>query len=255
VAKGVGALVSRAQTGAIYVYTTGFAAGAFGLVWFFTYPHVELEVTAPDTGTTFEMSASEGPGYEYRWDFDSDGEPDTEWSAEASTTHTYEDDAFFGLVLVIEQPDVGDELEMPIGEDLVVDLEEETVALPVDQLSIDWIDRARIPEAGVAVTPTARLEISEEHGAEVVIVPGSAALSVPGQPASDEPVEEIRLRTGDTARIGLSTIRVAARARVTLEVRNLFGNHARAAEDVVVALPTPLEHVATLEAASVGGAR
>ena len=256
VARGVGALVSRAQTGAIYVYTTGFAAGAFGLVWFFTYPHVELEITAPDTGTTFEMSASEGPGYEYRWDFDSDGEPDTEWMTEASTSHTYEDDAFFGLVLVIEQPDVGDEVEMPIGEDIVVDLEDETVALPVDQLSIDWIDRARIPEAGVAVTPTARLELSDEHGAEVVIAPGSAALSVPGQPASDAPVEEVRLRTGDVARIGLSTIRVAARARVTLEVRNLFGNHARAAEDVVVALPTPLEHVASLErAAAVGGAR
>jgi NADH-quinone oxidoreductase subunit L len=258
VAKGVGALVSRAQTGAIYVYTTGFAAGAFGLVWFFTYPHVELEVTAPETGTTFEMSASQGPGYEYRWDFDSDGEPDTDWMTEASTSHTYEDDAFFGLVLVIEQPDVGDEVEMPIGEDLVVELEEDTIALPVDQLSIDWIDRARIPEAGVAVTPTARLEISDEHGAEVVIAPGSAALTVPGQPAAaaDAPVEEVRLRTGDVARIGLSTIRVAARARVTLEVRNLFGNHARAVEDVVVALPTPLEHVASLgRAAAAGGAR
>ncbi len=256
VAKGLGALVSRMQTGAIYVYTTGFAIGAFVLVWWFTYPHVALEVTSPESGTTFEMSASTGPGYEYRWDFDSDGEPDTEWTAEHATSHTYEDDAFFGLVLVIEQPDVGDGMEMPIGEDIVVDLEDsETQALPVDQLMIDWIDQSTIQEAGVAVAPTARLEITEEHGAEVVIARGSAALTVPGA----EPTEdgEVHLRTGDTARIGLSTIRVAARARITLEVRNLFSNHTRVREDVVVALPTPLEHVASATAStrSSGGAR
>ncbi|MBN8611506.1 MAG: NADH-quinone oxidoreductase subunit L [Deltaproteobacteria bacterium] len=252
IARGLGALVSRMQSGAIYAYTTGFAIGAFVLVWWFTYPHVELEVTAPDSGTTFEMSASTGPGYEYRWDFDSDGEPDTEWSGEHATSHTYENDAFFGLVLVIEAPDMGDSMELPMGEDLIVDLEEdETLGLPVDRLAIDWIDQSRIPEAGVAVAPTARLEISEEHGAEVVIVRGSAALVVSGTP-SDAQGEEVRLRTGDTARIGLSTIRVAARARVTLEVKNLFGNHTRVREDVVVALPTPLEHVAVASPTVVG---
>jgi NADH-quinone oxidoreductase subunit L len=248
-ARGFGALVSRAQTGAIYVYTTAFAAGAFALVWFFTQPHVALEVTAPENGTTFEMSASPGPGYEYRWDFDSDGEPDTEWSTAPSASHTYGDDAFFAMVLVLEQADVGDEVEFRLTDDLVVDLDDETIPLPVDQLSIDWIDRARIPEAGVAIAPTARLEVSEEHGAEVVIARGSAALSVPGRAESDAGSDEIRLRTGDTARIGLSTLRVAARARVTLEVRNLFGNRARVEEDVIVELPTPLEQVAAAQRA------
>ncbi len=257
VAKGFGALVSRAQTGAIYVYTTGLVVGAFGLVWWFTYPHVALEVTEPESGTTFEMSASAGPGYEYRWDFDSDGEPDSEWSAEHTASHTYEDDAFFGLVLVIDPPDGGDSMEMPIGEPIHLDLEEgETVGLPVDQLMVDWIDRRRVPEDGVVQAPTARLEISDEHGAEVVITRGSASLSAPGASA-DEPDADVRLRTGDSARLGLSTIRVAARARVTLEVRNLFGNRAHVTQDVVVALPTPLEHVAaaTLGPLETGGAR
>ncbi|MFO0713277.1 MAG: NADH-quinone oxidoreductase subunit L [Sandaracinus sp.] len=251
-ARALGSLVSKIQNGAIYVYTTGFAVGAFGLLWWFTYPHVALEVTEPETGTTFEMSATEGPGYEYRWDFDSDGELDTEWSTESSASHTYGDDAFFGLVLVIEQPEMAEGMG-PSAEDILLPLEEgDHVALPVGQLGIDWIEESRVGESG-AMAPVVHLEIDDEHGAEVVISRGSASIVAAGQ--GEDPEADIRLRTGDTARLGMSTLRVAARARVTLEVKNLFGNHTRLTEDVVVAVPTPLEHVALAEGATVGGAR
>ncbi|GAB4200556.1 MAG: NADH-quinone oxidoreductase subunit L [Sandaracinaceae bacterium] len=250
-ARLVGGVLSRLQSGAIYAYTTAFAVGAFGVVWWFTYPHVELEVTEPERGTEFVFEASPGPGYEYRWDFDSDGEPDSEWTREHTARHTYGDDAFFGLVLVIEQPDLGDRAETAHGGHLVVEVEEGSrMPLPVEQLALDWIDRATAQDTVVA--PTARLEVSEEHGAEIVLTRGSGAITIPG--STEEPADEIRLHAGQTARLGLSTLRVAARARVTLEVRNLFGNRARQEQDLIVAVPTALEHVADARR-SAGGAR
>jgi NADH-quinone oxidoreductase subunit L len=250
IARLLGSVLSRLQSGAIYAYTTAFAVGAFGVVWWFTYPHVELEVTEPENGTAFAFQASTGPGYEYRWDFDSDGEPDTDWSTEPTARHTYGDDAFFGLVLVVEQPSLQG-MDAASAEDLVVELREGArVPIPVERLAIDWIDRGSVQ--GAVVAPSARLEVSAEHGAEVVLTRGSAAITVPG--ASESPGDEIRLHAGDTARLGLNTLRVAARARVTLEVRNLFGNRARERRDLIVAVPTPLEQVADARRAA-GGSR
>jgi len=103
------------------------------------------------------------------------------------------------------------------------------------------------------IAPTARLEVSDEHGAEVVIARGSASIVPSSGPVEDD--ADLRLAAGESARLGLSTLRVAARARVTLEVRNIFGNRARRQEDVIVAVPTPLEHVASVDGASVADAR
>ncbi len=248
--RGLAMVLSRAQSGMLYAYTAVFVVGAFGVVYWFTHPHVSIEINEPREGAAFEMTASRGPGYEYRWDFDSDGRFDTDWSSAPTASHTYGDDAFFGVALILG-PAADD------GEDLVVDLAPgRTTALPVDQLAVDWLDLARMGDDGVARAPTATLVIGDDGEAEVVIARGTASLSVEGgESSADE--EEVRLRTGETARIGRGVLRVAARARVTLEVRNAFGNRARVQEGIVVRLSSSLGRVASAAHAMdvLGGAR
>ena len=238
-AKLLGGLVSKVQTGTIYVYSTMFAVGAFGLIYWFTTPHVTVETTEPATGTRFVFEASGGPGYQYRWDFDSDGEFETEWSSERRVEHEYNDETFYGVVAVITPPSFGDEASA--ADNLVLNVTESPQPLPVDQLEMSWIDNARAEEGVPVTSPTVRRE-----GGDVIVVPNSASLVVgSGAPQS----EEFHMQVGDSARLGLSTLRIATRARARVEVRNPFDNRGRQEMEVIVNLSAPLE------VASVGGAR
>ncbi|MCA9857210.1 MAG: hypothetical protein KC458_08030, partial [Dehalococcoidia bacterium] len=86
--KALGFVVTRAQTGAVYAYAAMFVVGIAGLTWWFTYPHPMPEGEEARIGQ-IAWEVVPGLGTEFRWDYDSDGEWDTEWSAEASTTHDY----------------------------------------------------------------------------------------------------------------------------------------------------------------------
>jgi NADH-quinone oxidoreductase subunit L len=237
-AKLAGGALSKLQSGTIYVYSTMFAVGAFGVVWWFTTPHVSVETTEPESGTAFVFEASGGPGYEYRWDFDSDGEFETDWSSERRVEHTYNDETFHGVVAVIVPPSMDGEA---VDENIVLTVTEGAQTLPVNELAVNWIDEARVPEGTAATAPTIRRE-----GGDVIVTPNSASLVVgAGEPAT----EEVHMAVGDSARLGLSTLRIATRARATVEVRNPFDNRAHQEMEVIVNLSAPLE------VASVGGAR
>jgi NADH-quinone oxidoreductase subunit L len=78
-AKALGYLFTRTQNGKLYVYTGVFVIGLAGLGWWFTYPHPSLRTSGEESGDpeiptgSVTWVAGSGLGYEYRWDFDSDG--------------------------------------------------------------------------------------------------------------------------------------------------------------------------------------
>lgn len=101
--KAGGYVITRTQTGAVYAYACLFIVGFAGLAWWFTYPQPHLR-RADDTADTITWNAGRGLGYQYRWDFDSNGEWDTAWTDDAVRTESYRGAQFSALVAVIEQP-------------------------------------------------------------------------------------------------------------------------------------------------------
>ncbi|MCB9707946.1 MAG: NADH-quinone oxidoreductase subunit L [Myxococcales bacterium] len=73
--------VSRFQSGIIFAYSAAMMIGMLGLGWWLLFPHGEVFAFSKDTEVHFR--ATEGMGYSYRWDFNSDGEFDTDWSRDA----------------------------------------------------------------------------------------------------------------------------------------------------------------------------
>ncbi|UJR81245.1 NADH-quinone oxidoreductase subunit L [Sandaracinus amylolyticus] len=236
-ARGAGWVLTRAQNGVIYAYTIGLTIGAAGLIWWFTYPHTDLVGEAQDANVTW--TADRGPGYEYRWDFDSDGDWDTDWSTESTATHSYGgDDAFYGLVAVLE----AGALDV---ESIEIELSDDPASVPVDRLPVEWV---RAPGEGEEAPrdpapPTVRLE-----GGQVVLTANDAVVRGGTQTDEDREAGTFRLSPGDTARIGLAGLRIAVRARATVQVRNVFGNFTRAREELTLRVPhTELEPIARTE--------
>ncbi len=95
-------ILSKAQTGSTYVYTTVFAVGLSVMAWWFTYPHPHIESATEGANAT--LSAGVAPGTEFRWDFDGDGEFETSWSPSASEEHTFGAESISGLVATVVYP-------------------------------------------------------------------------------------------------------------------------------------------------------
>ncbi|MDQ3033845.1 MAG: NADH-quinone oxidoreductase subunit L [Myxococcota bacterium] len=228
--------VTRAQNGVIYAYTVSFMVGAAALIWWFSYPHTQL--TAEADAATVTWRADEGPGYEYRWDFDGDREWDTEWSTEGTVVHEYGgDDEFYGMVGILEAGGMQglETIEIPLSED--------AAGLPLDTFPADW---ARAPAEGEEVPvdpvpPTVRIE--EGH----VVVTANDALASSGGRTARADDDTFELSPGDTMRLGIATLRIAVRVRGRVEVRNAFGNLTRATEELTVRVPhTELEPIASI---------
>ena len=233
--SGAGFLVTRTQSGVVYAYAGLFVVGLAGLGWWFTYPHAALQAE-PEVGE-IAWQASRGLGYEYRWDYDSDGEWDTEWGDESAVTHDYEGAAYHGLVGILAAPrdvfepteisiEPGPVLERRAGEsDAEYEARElaaaDAVELPVELLSPDWA-QGNDPDA---VPPSFRYL----RGALVVQINGAA---IPDNDGAEDGM--VTLYPGDSLRIGGAIFTVAVRVRGTVEVRNPFGNLARGSQDVTL---------------------
>ena len=98
-----GYLVTRTQTGAVYAYAAMFVLGLAGLGWWFMYPHPSLR-RVDDAADSVTWSAGSGLGYRYRWDFDSNGEWDTDWGHESVKQNDYHGAQFSALVAVLDLP-------------------------------------------------------------------------------------------------------------------------------------------------------
>jgi NADH-quinone oxidoreductase subunit L len=245
-ARALGWLITRAQNGVIYAYATMFAVGTAGLVWWFVSPHSEL--TGEVAGDEVHWVADEGAGYTYRWDFDSDGHPETEWITEAEQDRHYETDGIISLVAVLEPArGVGGEASELRSE---IDIETSATNLPVDEEGGDWTRRPTGDDDVVGRTlPTielhgTRTEIDGRmvRGAVVWVRANSAGVrggrEVPAEQADgEEGVRELRL--GDSVSIGPWRLRVSARVQATVEVRSAFGAVTREHEAVVVDMTAP----------------
>jgi NADH-quinone oxidoreductase subunit L len=72
-----GHLLRLFQTGRVQAYAAVMMVGTAGLGWFFTVPQAKAHVVRDESTGRYTVSAAPGLGYEYRWDSDADGKPDT----------------------------------------------------------------------------------------------------------------------------------------------------------------------------------
>ena len=226
--------LTRMQNGVIYAYTIALVAGVAGLVWWFSYPHSQLVGEATDA--TVVWTADRGPGYEYRWDLDSDGDWDRDWSTEHTITHEYgQNDAFYGLVAILEAGALDvDPIEIPLSAD--------PVSVPIDRIPADW---ARPPGEGETAVRDPSPPAIFVEGGEVVLRTNDAMVRGGTQTDEDREAGVIRLSPGDTARIGIAGLRIAVRVRATVQIRNAFGNFTRVREELTLRVPhTELEPIA-----------
>ncbi len=94
-----GWVVTRAQTGVVYTYSAFMVVGLAGVAWWYLVPHTGLEYAV--RGTQVKLQAAAGLGYEYRFDVNSDGEFETEWSTERTIEGSYEPKDFVGGAIVV----------------------------------------------------------------------------------------------------------------------------------------------------------
>jgi NADH-quinone oxidoreductase subunit L len=215
--SGSGWLFTRLQNGSVHAYGAAVAFGTVALTWWVLYPHPHID--SASKGPAVHFVAGAGMGYEYRWDFDSDGTFDTEWSKDQRDV-SYSFDA--------AKPVAGVELKLlqvagrnrgPYSMRLREGDDDE---FSVRHLGDGW----RVKEDSAA-PPTARF-----HEGKLFIQPGASSLRVNGQ-ASE--AREVEVTPGSTVQLGpYAKLRVDAVVRSTLAVRNVFGNVAQTREDIVI---------------------
>ena len=212
-----GWLFTRLQTGAVHAYGTAMAFGLVAITWWVIYPHPRIDSAAK--GDAVHFVAGAGLGYEYRWDFDSDGKFDTEWSKDQrDVTHAYDPGA----------PVAGVELRLVEiagrnrGAYTLRLHEGETKELSVRHLGEGWKVKG-----DSEVVPFARFVAGKLY-----IAPGATNLSVQGTPRNET---EVEVAPGASIQLGpYAKLQVDAVIESTLAVRNVFGNVAKAHEDIVI---------------------
>jgi NADH-quinone oxidoreductase subunit L len=81
----LGSILRLFQTGHVQAYAAVMVVGIGGLGWFFTAPHADAIVTGDANTGIYSLNAGPGLGYQYRWDLDGDGKPDSEAFANDAT--------------------------------------------------------------------------------------------------------------------------------------------------------------------------
>jgi NADH-quinone oxidoreductase subunit L len=85
VVSAAGATLRLFQSGRVQAYASLLVVGLIGIGWHFATPHARLNVQSDIVSGHYVLLASEGLGYEYRWDENGDGKFETDqWSARKS---------------------------------------------------------------------------------------------------------------------------------------------------------------------------
>jgi len=137
-----GWVVTRVQNGVVYAYSAVMVVGLAGVVWWYLVPHAGLEHAV--RGAQVKLQASSGLGYEYRFDANSDGEFETEWSGERSVEGNYEPKDFVGGAFVITTLRPGQREREVVFEG------DDVIALEPSDLGPEW---QREPEPGANGAP------------------------------------------------------------------------------------------------------
>jgi NADH-quinone oxidoreductase subunit L len=214
--QGLGFVFTRVQSGLVQAYAAVMVGGLLVVTWWFTMPHARIDVPNPPNGDEVEFTAKAGLGYQYRWDFDSDAEFDTDWSSDVNASHTYSDAEFEpGAVVGLESALYGagvSTTHLAVGQ---------TMALEPRDLGTTW-QRASDNDTPPMVEATAEGLLVRLNGARA---------RKDGKSISDETTV---LKRGDHISIGQARLSVAGQARATLYVRNAFGVERRASQKLVL---------------------
>ena len=75
----LGSILRAFQTGVVHVYSAMMVVGLLAFGWFFVAPHAttSIDASAADANGDYVVNASPGMGYQYRWDTNGDGKPDS----------------------------------------------------------------------------------------------------------------------------------------------------------------------------------
>jgi NADH-quinone oxidoreductase subunit L len=209
---------TRLHNGRVHAYGASMAFGTIALTWWVLYPHPYIEHA--EKGEAVHFVAGSGLGYEYRWDFDSDGEFDTDWSKEQrDVTHAYEASA----------PMAGVEIRLievagrNRGNYVLRLSEGESADLSTRDLGEGWKVKGDSSQP-----PSARFA-----DGKLIMRPGASSLAIQG---SDVNADEVEVPIGSTLQLGpYAKLRVDGVVKSTLEVRNIFGNTMATHETVIIA--------------------
>jgi NADH-quinone oxidoreductase subunit L len=212
-----GYVFTRLQNGAVHAYGTAMAFGLVALTWWVVYPHARID--SATKGEAVHLVAGAGMGYEYRWDFDSDGEFDTEWSKDQrDVTHAYAPDAPLAgveirLVEIAGRNRGAYKMHLDEGE--------------TKEFSTRYLGDGWQVKGDTMAVPSARFE-----DGKLIITPGAASLSVAG---SSKREREVEVKPGSSMTLGpYARLHVDAVMKSTLAVRNVFGNVAETREEIVI---------------------
>jgi NADH-quinone oxidoreductase subunit L len=211
-------LFTRIQTGLVHSYGAFMMAGMVVVGWWFLFPHPHVGVHESVEEIAYNpvrLEAGPGLGYQYRWDFNSDGEFETEWEEQLSQSHSFGDDEFEpGAVVVVDGFGYGvtrKQYRLEPGE-----------ALPVcPTLLGDWRrDDPAFIESHPHLVGAPPHVAAGERG--VVVRPNGARVRVGGARA-EEPDEEIQVGPGVELFLGDARLTVVGSVRVTVAVKNAVG--------------------------------
>ena len=236
VVQGAGWLFTRLQNGMVHAYGTAMAAGLVGLTWWVLYPHPHID--AATKGEAVHFVAGPGLGYEYRWDFDSDGTFDTEWGADqrdASHAYSTAQAQAVELTLVEAAPPHKGRYSLRLHDALT--LSRGPRFSPVDAASAPWqtVSTGHLGN-GWRTNPHSHTPPMVRYvDGKVQVRPGASDLRVNGVAA---PGDEIEVEPDSTLQLGeYAKLRVDVVVESTLAVRNVFGNVATTSEEIVVEVP------------------
>jgi NADH-quinone oxidoreductase subunit L len=235
--QGFGFFTTRLQNGVVHAYGTAMVFGLVALTWWVVYPHPYIEAKAK--GDAVHFVAGAGLGYEYRWDFDSDGEFDTEWGADQrDVSHAFRSTQVqeVELVLVEAAGRHRGRYNLRLGEG---DLE----PISTSHLGDGWRTNPHY-----RTPPSVRMSEGK-----VFIRPGASDLKVNGVAA---PGNEVEVEPGSLLQFGeYAKIRIDSVVKSTLAVRNAFGNVGETSEHIVVELKPGAHAARAVDSSSTAFAR
>ncbi|MDB4990878.1 MAG: NADH-ubiquinone oxidoreductase chain [Myxococcaceae bacterium] len=210
-------LFTRLQTGSVHVYGTAMAFGLVALTWWVIYPHARIE--SASKGDAVHFLAGSGLGYEYRWDFDSDGAFETEWSKDQrDVTHAYDSGAPLAgveirLIEIAGRNRGAYKLRLTEGE--------------LAEFSVRHLGEGWKVKGDTSAVPLAHFE-----NGKLYIRPGATSLTVGGTPRRET---EVQVAPGSFIQLGpYAKLQVDSIVKSTLAVRNVFGNVAETREEIVI---------------------
>ncbi len=205
-AREAGRLLARMQNGVVQMYGAVMAVGVVGVMAWYWTPHPRIE-TEFDGGRV-ELSAPTGLGYEFRWDANSDGEFETDWSTSSTTSFEYGEADVRGVAVFITNTRSGVEKRVHVGESWV--------PLPIE-----------------SVVPKEHLS-PQDIGFEVRVDGEDLLFRKAFMRAGAPGGKDIRLPMGRPGRLGVARVIGRPLVEATVEVRNGFGNTRATSKEIAL---------------------